>query len=478
MAPTLASLLQTMTFDQALQLVLAYYQKQGFPTSSWQDFGADLTRAQAIATVIVDVVTNQIPSIAGGTLLDYAPNFPGWTELTAQQFFNLAANGAVQATGNMLATNASGSAYSYTDTNPILFAFSDSGDRWKSTGSGTIPAHGTLTIPVIAELPGAKYNADPSNSGSINVVTPSMPGVTVTNPSTAYTAPIHTGSGTGTLTLGGAPALAHTVVIIVTATAAGIPATVSYSLDGAAAIPLGTVSSVTNLGGTGINITFVNGASGFSWVNGDTYQFSTPASWITSQGADLESDVSLAGDCRNQWSTLAGPPTGSLYAYLAKRTPGVGAQVTQCFVITDSVINNKINVVVAGPGGVLPAPTITLIQNYLTPRARGCDNPVVQSPTTAPVVIAATITALASQLALVQATVNTELLNYIASLPVNGTIELGEIIALIRDTTSVTRVNVASVLINGVAADLTLGSPTTFTLPAYPPTLNLSMVGQ
>jgi hypothetical protein len=127
---------------------------------------------------------------------------------------------------------------------------------------------------------------------------------------------------------------------------------------------------------------------------------------------------------------------------------------------------------------VLPNATLTAIQNYITPKARGCDNPVVQSPTTTPVTIAATITALASQLAIVQANITTALLDYVAGIAVNGVIELGEIIALIRDTAGVTRVNVPSVLINGVASDLTLGSLTTFVLPAYPPTLSLSYIGQ
>lgn len=470
---TLDDLLQKLTFEQALAMLLAYYQKVGFPTSSWQDFDTDLTRTEAFATVMVDVVGNQIPAIAGGSLLDYAPNYPGWMPLTAKQFFNLDVLEATYTFGNFVVTNSSGASYPFSDASPITFAFASSGNRYLSVGSGTIPAHGSLTIQVRAEFAGAKY-VDPSNSGDLSVVTPSMPGVTVTNPSTPFTGVTQTGSGTGSLTLGGSPTLAHSVLLTILATSTNGPVSVEYSLDAQTPISLGTVSSVTNLGGTGINITFVDGASGVSWVEDDTFEFSTPASWITSQGADEQADLSLADDCRNRWSTLSEVPTQNYYALLAKRTPGVGAQVTQVYVVPDATINNKVNIVVAGPGGVLPAPTITTIQQWINPWARGTDRPVVQSPTTIPLTIAASAIASSQQLAAAQAAVSTALLDYVAAIPVNGVVELGEIITIIRSTAGVLRVNVSSVLINGAATDLTLGGPGLFVLPQYPPTINIT----
>lgn len=488
---TLAQLLTPITFDQTMATLLAYYQKVGFPTSSWQEFDTDLTRTQAFATAITDLATNQVPAIAGGNLLDYAPNFPGWTQLTAAQVFSLSALEATYTVGNILATNASGAAYTFSDASPIIIAFEASGNRYLSVGSGTIPANGTLTIQVKAEFAGAKY-VDPSNSGDINIgdiniVTPSMPGVTITNPSTAFTDVTHTGSGLGTVVPSGSPALAHSVVIAVLSTSTNGPVNLSYSID--AQTPVNTTaSSLTNIGGTGINIALNDGTGGVSWVEDDSYEFSTPASWITSQGADAQSDVSLASDCRNRWATVRivdsettepnedrlAPPTKGFYELLAKRTPNIGAQVTQVFTVPDATINNKVNIVVAGPGGVLPAATIAAIQEWITPWARGCDIPIVQSPTTTPVMIALAATAFVSQLAAAQAAVSTALLDYIAGIVVNGTIELGEIITIVRSTAGVARINVASVLINGVAADLVLGSSTTFVLPQYPPTLNIA----
>lgn len=486
---TLAQLLQSLTFDQNLATLIAYYQKVGFPTSSWQDFDTDLTRSQAFATAITDAVTNQVPAIAGGSLLDYAPNYPGWTALTAAQIFSLSQLEATYTVGNVLATNSSGAAYTFSDSNPLIIAFEASGNRYRSVGSGTIPASGTLTIQVKAEFAGASY-VDPSNSGDISIVTPSMPGVAITNPSTAFTDVTHTGSGLGTVVPSGSPALAHSVLVTVLATSTNGPPNISYSIDAGTPVST-TAASLTNIGGTGIDLAFNDGAGGVSWVENDTYEFTTPASWITSQGADAQTDLSLADDCRNRWATVRivdsgatdtedrlAPPTMGFYELLAKRTPTIGAQVTQVFVVPDATINNKVNIIVAGPGGVLPAATITAIQDWITPWARGCDIPVVQSPTTTPVTIALSATAFVSQLAAASAAAQTALLDYIASIPVNGTVELGEIITIVRSTAGVAKINVASVLINGVAADLVLGSSSTYVLPRYPPTLNITWATQ
>lgn len=473
--PTLASLLTQITQQQAFQTLLSVHQAAGFPTTTWISGDIDMTRMQAFATAIFDYVTFYLPAIAGGSLLDYAPNFPGWTALTAQEIFNLAQNLATFTQGNLVATNSSTTPYAFT-AGQLIAVFSGTGNRYLCTGSGTIPASGNLTIPFQAENPGASY-ADPSNAGSaaLTLVTP-LPGVTLNNPSTNYSSVLHTGSGTGTVTLSGSPTGSHSVILIITATSSGTPASVSYQLDGAAAVSLGSISSFTNLGGTGINFTLNNGASGTSWVNGDTYSFSTPAPWITSQGANLEPDLTLAQRCRNRWASLSPIPTSSLYALLAQSTPSVGAQVTQVFIAPDAIINNKINIIVAGPGGVLPPATVTAIQSFISPYARGCDNPVVQSPTTLGITISANITALASQLTAVQAAVTTALNNYIASIPVNGTIRVASIIDLIMNISGV--VDVTAVNINGVGSNLVVGTQPSFVIPAYPPTLTLFYVTQ
>jgi hypothetical protein len=473
----LADLLVTQSVSQIFNTLLGVYQANGFPVTAWQVGGVERTRLMAIATALADVSGQYIPAIAGGSLLDYSPNYPGWTALTAAQIFELAQNLAGFTFGNIVAANTAASAYPFT-AGQLIFVFGTSRRRYICTGSGTIPASGggSLTIPVIADNAGSVYT-EPTSSADITLVTP-LPGVTLTNPPPTpnYASPTgtHGGSGTGTITAGGAPVGPHSLVVNITSTGQTGVATFSYSLDGAAFVAAGAVSSLTNVGGTGINITLANGAINPSFVIGDTYSFTTPGSWITSQGSDIETDTALAARCRNRWSSLSAIPTQSLYQLLATSTPSVGSQVTQCFVAPDATINNKINVVVSGPGGVLPGATITAIQAYINPRTRLCDNPVVQSPSTLAVTIAFSYTVPSSLQAAASASITAALQAYMAAVGVNATIRIAAIVELVMEVNGV--VDCTGVTINGVAANLTLGSPSTFVLPAYPPTINATAV--
>lgn len=472
---TLADLLASQSVSAIFQTLLGVYQAQGFPVTAWQVGGVERTRLMAIATALSDVSGNYIPAIAGGSLLDYAPNYPGWTALTAAQIFELSQNLAGFTFGNIVASNSSAGSYAFT-AGQLIFVFGTSGRRYINTGSGTIPASGggSLTIPVIAENAGSVY-IEPSSSANITLVTP-LPGVTLTNPATTYASATgtHGGSGTGIITASGSPVGPHSLVINITTTGQTGVASWSYSLDGAAFVAAGAVSSLTNIGGTGINVTLSNGAINPSFVLGDTYSFTTPGSWITSQGSDIETDVNLATRCRNRWSSLSDIPTSSLYQLLATSTPSVGSQVTQCTVQPDPFINDKINVVVSGPGGVLPGATITAIQAYITPWRRGCDNPIVQSPSTLAVTYAFTYTVPVAQATAAASAIVTALNTYTANVPVNGTVRIAAIIELVMEVDGV--VDCSNVTINGVAANLTLGSPGVYVLPAYPPTINATPV--
>ena len=473
---SLSDLLTQQTAAQVFQTLLSYYQAAGFPVTSWQPGGVERTRLMAFATAISSTTATYIPAIAGGSLLDYSPNYPGWTALTAQEIYELIQNAATFTVGNIVFTNAATSSYSYSPSSPLTAVFALSGRRYFSVGSGTIAASGNTTVSMQAEFAGAAY-ADPSNTGSANLTlsTP-LPGVTLNNPASSYTSVTHTGSGTGTVTPGGSPVGNHSLVISITSTGQAGVATWSYSLDGAAAVAAGAVSSLTNIGGFGINVTLANGAINPSFVVGDSYTFNTPGSWITSQGSDIESDVALAARCRNRWSSLSNIPTQGYYQLLAMSVPGVGSQVTQATVVVDPFINNKINIIVSGPGGVLPGPTISTIQAFITSRARLCDNPVVQSPTTLAITYGGTITVLVAQLASAQAAITTALQNYTAGIATNGTIRLADVIQVVMDVSGV--VDFTGATINGSAANLTLGGVGSYVLPAYPPTLSFGYVAQ
>lgn len=475
MAVTLAQLIAGQTVQQIFQTLLSYYAAAGFPTTAWQSGGTERTRLMAMATALASF-SNYIPAVAGGSLLDYSPNYPGWTALTAQEIYNLTPNAAVYTQGTIVATNASTTAYSYA-ANSLIAVYSNTGNRYFVQGSGTIAASTTTNIVFQAEFAGASYN-DPSNSAFLTLVTP-LPGVTLTNPSTSYTTVSHVGSGTGNVAASGMPSVSNaSVVITITSSGQAGVATWSYSLNGGAAVAAGAVSSLTNLGGTGINVTLTNGSANPSFVLNDTYAFNTPAPWITQQGSNAETDTALAQRCRTRLSSVANVNTSNLYYLLATSVPSVGSQVTQCVVVPDPNINNKVNIIVAGPAGPLPAGVVSSVQTYINPRAGQGDYPVVTTPTTLAITIAGTVTVYAAQYTAASNAITTALNNYIASVGINGTVQLSEIIALIRATSGVVNLTVSSVTINGAAADLTLGGVGSYVMPAYPPTINLSYVTQ
>jgi uncharacterized phage protein gp47/JayE len=469
MAVTLASLLSPQAQQELYAALLAIYVAEGFPVESWEPGGVERTRAMAITTAQADISGNAIPAIAAGGFNGLASG--GWLDLLSQYLFQNTRQAATYTQGNITFTNSTSNTYS-ASAGKLIVVFGLSGKRYLNTGSVTIAANTTSVVAVQAENPGASYN-DPSNSGSLTLVTP-LPGVTLTNPASTYTGVTHTGSGTGTLTLGGSPSAPHSLILIINGTAATAPVSVSYELDGAPAVSLGSISSASNIGSSGINVTLTNG-TGTSWVLNDTYSFNTPGSWITSQGANAETDTALTARNAARWPTLSSIPTQGTYQYLATSTPSVGAQVTQVVVLPDSVVNNKVNIIVAGPGGVLPGGVITAIQSYISPRARGNDNPVVQSPSTLAVTIVATITVAVAQLATAQVAINNALTNYVNGVGINGTLRISAIIDQIMNVAGV--VDVSGVTINGSGSNLTLGSSTTFVLP-QPLTLTLAYVTQ
>lgn len=464
MTATLAQLLQQQTVSQIFATLLGVYQANGFPVQSWQTGGVERTRLMAIATAIADISSNYIPGITAGGFLDYAPG-TGWMPILASELYELTQNAAVNTVGNITLTAAAGSGPYIIAAGDLTAVFGLTLNRYINNTGGTLPLSGSLTLSFTAENAGSSYS-DPSNSGNLTLATP-LPGVTLTNPAGTYGAVTQTGSGTGTITLSGSPVGPHSINVEITSTGAAGVATWSYSIDGAAYVSAGAVSSLTNVGGVGINVTLVNGSSGTSFVVNDIYASYCPGSWITTQGANLESDATLAGRCRNRWASLSTVPTSGLYQLLAQSTPSVGAQVTQVITVPDATVNNKINLVVAGPAGALPGAAISLIQAYVSPRARGTDNPVVVSPTSLNVTLAGTITVSVSQLATAQVSIQAVISNYVNGVGINGTLRVAAIIDAIMNVSGV--VDVSGVTINGSASNLTMGSSSSFVVPSLQP---------
>jgi hypothetical protein len=322
---------------------------------------------------------------------------------------------------------------------------------------------GTLDLSFTAEAPGASYN-DPSSS-TISIVTPALPGVTASNPATDYTDVSHVGAGTGTVTPSGSPTSPHQVIIRIDETEAVAPTAWSYSLDGTAFVSAGSVTTGTNLGGYGIDVELVDGVSGTSFVEGDEFLFNTPGTWITTQGSDIETPPALAQRCRNSLRLQAAIPTNGYYEYLATSTPDVGSQVTQAIALPDADVNNRVNIIVAGPGGVLPPETITALQDYIAPLAIGTDTPIVTSPSTTNITYAATLTVPSSALVAAQAAADTAMVNYTDDAGINPTLRIAKVTELLMEITDM--VDVADVTINGSSSNVTLGNSSTYVVATF-----------
>lgn len=471
---TLNQLIAKTTIAQALQKVLGVYQSYGFPTSAWMPGGTDATRSLAIATAVTDLSANYIPSIAAGGFTQLAAQLenPGWIQLLAEQIYDVLFGDATHTVGSI--TLAASPSANTTTIAPgqLIAVFADTGNRYINNTGGTLSPAGTLTLLWTAEEPGASYN-DPS-SATITLATP-LAGVTLSNPAGLFTDVAHVGSGTGSVIPSGTPSTPHQVVIRIDSTGASGSASWSYSLDGAPYVSAGAVSSLSDLGGTNIDVSLIDGVSGTSFVLGDAYLFNTPGSWITSQGADTEAPFAIALRCQDRWSTVSKIATESFYEFLVRSVPTVGAQVTQTIVYPDSDVNNKVNIVVAGPAGVLPPGVVASIQDYVTPRAIGTDYPTVVSPTVHDTTISFAATASASLFAVTKSAVETAIGNYVNTAGINPTLRLASIIDLAMDQTGM--IDVSDVLIDGVAANLVLGSSSSFVV-AKLAALNITWVTQ
>jgi uncharacterized phage protein gp47/JayE len=466
---TLADLITPQTQASIFQTMLGQYQLQGFLVQSWQPFGVERTRLMAFSAALASVSGTYIPQAAAGGFLDYAA--PAWLQLTAAELYNIAYNVATATQGNITATAVTGTGAYSIPAGQLIVVFGASGRRYMNTAAVTILAGpSTTVIPVTAEFTGAAYN-DPSSSGAITLATP-LPGVTLTNVAGNYSVVTVLGSGTGGITISGVPIGPHNVVVRADTTGAAAVVSWSYSIDGSPFVSVGVTASAA-IGATGIVVALADGATPTSFTAGMTLSFSSPGTWVTSQGADQESPVALAQRCRNRWSSLSPIPTNSLYQLLATSTPTVGAQVTQVVVVPDSVINNQVNIVIAGPAGALPASIIAAVQSYINPRVPITDKPVVVSPSSFAITLAGLVTVSASQRVAAQNAILVAITNYVAGIGINGTLRISALVEQIMLVPGV--VDVSGVTINGVAANVTLGSSTTFVLPAQP-TLALSYV--
>lgn len=491
----LANLLGTNQLDSIRTTLLAKLQGRGLPTTDWGATGIERTIVEMVAQALQDLVVTARPIVVGGGFIDYATG--DWLTFNSKQRYNNDRNPATYTQGTIVLTNTTSSLIPVSAT-ALWFKF-PSGNRYNGpigAGPFSIPANGTLSITVQSESPNHSVATgpndiaplvnyvDPSAATPIIMVTP-LAGVTATNPAPLFSSVTQAGIGSGVVTpTGAAPAPGHNISIRVDVSGqVGGALVYSYSLDGAAWVTGLTASSQANIGGFGIGFTLANGAGNPSFQQGTVYGFSTPGSWITQQGTDQELDIALKSRDVNRWPSLAaaaaipGSPTLGLYDLLVRLAPSVigqtlvqaPSQVTQTLVQTDGIVNNKVNIYVAGQGGILPGSVIAAIQAFLAALNMITDNPVVLSPAALVIQIAGlTITVKQASLAAAQVALQSALQTYFAGLGINasatnGVIRHARIVQIIEDIAGVVDLTDTTMTLQAGAGAAVVGS---ITLPS------------
>lgn len=473
----LAQLIVPVTEEQLFNQMIALATKLGFPTSSWQSGGTEESRFLLFAKMLSDVASNFTPGIAAGGLVPLATT--GFLSLLASNYA-LERLPASPSDGYMTFDTTASGAGPYSLDAGSVFSILPDNLRYYNVEDFTIPSGGSIAnVLMRSEFDvntsiGLYYNEGPNQA--ISLLNP-LPGVQVTNPEQIFSSVVHNGVnggrgvGTGSVTPSGVPINKYFVIVrIDTSGEAGV-AKWSYSLDGNEFINAGAVVSAELFDGavdTNVLVTLSAGVPTPSFIAGDTYSFSTIQSWIVVQGADEESDDALRARLINRWPTLASIPTNGFYYELVTSTPGVGAQVTQVVVQVDGYVNNKINVVIAGPDGQLTAETIDTVQDWVNPRVPTTEFPVVVSPGSQAIGIDATITVTAAQYSTLFGTTGFDGLvgdvctTTLATTKINGTIRIAKLTENIMELDGL--VDLTGVLLNGDPSNIVLGSLTTFQL--------------
>lgn len=474
---------QDAVFNQEVQPELV---KRKVRVTDWLTGGVYLAMANVVALMRVDV-RKAIATFVAACFEDYAFGFKtltmpdgtildvtGWAPFIAQQRYGTTQIAASYTLRNITLANSTGATYGPIQPGDFKVSF-PSKNRYVNNVAMTIPPNGSILVQFRSELTtnsaaGIVYN-DPSNS-AISLVTSNYSGVTATNPSTNYSAVSQAGSGLGSVTPSGSPTGTHNVAVRIDASGTAAGSTVAWSTQ---VDTLGWVtqsgSTATNLGGFGINVTLADNGGNPSFIVGSVYYFNTPGSDITQAGADVETPQALGTRCRGLIPALAfskdgngnwipGSPTADAYSTLVRN---LNSQVVIVFIQPDPILNNRLNIIVAGQGGApLSAGVVANVQSGLNSFSFETDLPVVATSTARTITLAGlTITAKSSQLAAAQAELTRRLQLYlggvdpVTALSINGTVDYDYIIALARTTPGVTKMS-GTLTINGASTDLVL----------------------
>lgn len=149
--------------------------------------------------------------------------------------------------------------------------------------------------------------------------------------------------------------------------------------------------------------------------------------WITTAGADAESDASLRQRCRDRWSTLGRGATEAAYQYLSRTGHADAAQVTRVALAPPSG-DGTVRVYLAGPAGPVDPSVVTTVQAWLDTYSPATDTPTVESAAATSVTVTATVQVAAASDSTANRTLATDALAaYFAALGIGEQVDLGRL---------------------------------------------------
>ena len=146
--------------------------------------------------------------------------------------------------------------------------------------------------------------------------------------------------------------------------------------------------------------------------------------WVTTAGADAESDASLRSRCRARWGTLGRGAADPAYTYLARTGHAAVAQVTKAAVEWGQG-DGTLTVYLAGPSGAVDAEHVATARAWILANKPGTDNPSVVSATAIPVMFMAEVRVNASADSAANRALATDALSaYVAALAIGEDVDL------------------------------------------------------
>lgn len=162
--------------------------------------------------------------------------------------------------------------------------------------------------------------------------------------------------------------------------------------------------------------------------------------WLSVQGADIESAGNYRSRCRARWASLGTGPTAAVYDFWARTA---SAEVTRTTVKPSLVVPGEVDVYLAGASGPVSGTAVTDANAYIQPRVSLTNTVVVASAAAHLITVTATVYVQAGfeTAAAIACAANLDAM--IAALPVGGTLYWSNIIEQLSLPAGVRNVSVS-----------------------------------